>query len=235
MRRFLLTAAACAAFTALPAHAAVVFTDGFEGDAPRLNANPLAKWNVTGNIDVVAASNPFGINVNSPASGNVVDLDGSSGPGEITMKNSFGFNAGDLVTISFVLGGSQRNNGFNDFFARFIFSGVQGYTNGVGTGALSFIGGSGNYSPTFSAFSGIGSNAAFAASTYSFRATNAGTIKLAFGTNSADNIGPLLDNVSLSIGAVPEPATWAMMIMGFGLIGGAMRSRKAATVRFAAA
>ena len=28
-------------------------------------------------------------------------------------------------------------------------------------------------------------------------------------------------------GAVPEPATWAMMIMGFGLIGGAMRQRKA--------
>ena len=27
--------------------------------------------------------------------------------------------------------------------------------------------------------------------------------------------------------AVPEPATWAMMIMGFGLIGGALRSRKA--------
>ncbi|MEZ5735103.1 MAG: PEPxxWA-CTERM sorting domain-containing protein [Novosphingobium sp.] len=26
--------------------------------------------------------------------------------------------------------------------------------------------------------------------------------------------------------AVPEPATWAMMLLGFGLIGGAMRSRK---------
>jgi len=26
-------------------------------------------------------------------------------------------------------------------------------------------------------------------------------------------------------GAVPEPATWAMMIAGFGLVGGAMRRR----------
>ncbi|MDX2209878.1 MAG: PEPxxWA-CTERM sorting domain-containing protein [Sphingopyxis sp.] len=37
-------------------------------------------------------------------------------------------------------------------------------------------------------------------------------------------------------GAVPEPATWAMMIMGFGLIGGALRSakgRQTARVRFA--
>ena len=36
--------------------------------------------------------------------------------------------------------------------------------------------------------------------------------------------------------AVPEPATWAMMIMGFGLVGGAMRSakgRQTARVRFA--
>ncbi|MFT3975936.1 MAG: FxDxF family PEP-CTERM protein [Sphingomonas bacterium] len=34
--------------------------------------------------------------------------------------------------------------------------------------------------------------------------------------------------------AVPEPATWAMMILGFGLIGGAMRYRRRETaVRFA--
>lgn len=30
-------------------------------------------------------------------------------------------------------------------------------------------------------------------------------------------------------GAVPEPATWAMMLMGFGLVGGAMRRRKVST------
>lgn len=36
-----------------------------------------------------------------------------------------------------------------------------------------------------------------------------------------------LDNVSLrSAGAVPEPATWAMMLLGFGAIGYSLRSRK---------
>lgn len=30
-----------------------------------------------------------------------------------------------------------------------------------------------------------------------------------------------------SVGAVPEPASWALMIGGFGLVGGAMRRRKA--------
>lgn len=34
-----------------------------------------------------------------------------------------------------------------------------------------------------------------------------------------------LDNVQVS-GAVPEPASWALMLGGFGLVGGAMRSRK---------
>ena len=37
-----------------------------------------------------------------------------------------------------------------------------------------------------------------------------------------------LDNLrfgALTAGAVPEPATWAMMIAGFGLVGGAMRRR----------
>ncbi len=34
---------------------------------------------------------------------------------------------------------------------------------------------------------------------------------------------------ALSLGAVPEPATWAFMILGFGLVGGALRRRKAVT------
>ena len=38
--------------------------------------------------------------------------------------------------------------------------------------------------------------------------------------------------VGSGAGAVPEPASWAMMLGGFGLVGGAMRRRKAA-VRFA--
>lgn len=41
-----------------------------------------------------------------------------------------------------------------------------------------------------------------------------------------------LDNLRIA-GAVPEPATWAMLILGFGVIGGAMRTRQQAKVRFA--
>lgn len=36
-----------------------------------------------------------------------------------------------------------------------------------------------------------------------------------------------LDNVTIGVGAVPEPATWALMIGGFGLAGSALRRRRA--------
>ncbi|MFM2410097.1 MAG: hypothetical protein RL481_925 [Pseudomonadota bacterium] len=49
-------------------------------------------------------------------------------------------------------------------------------------------------------------------------------------SNQGDNSG----QIAFNIAAVPEPATWAMMIIGFGLIGGAMRARRQ-TVTFAKA
>jgi hypothetical protein len=41
--------------------------------------------------------------------------------------------------------------------------------------------------------------------------------------------------ISDTTAAVPEPASWAMMITGFGLAGAAMRRRQKTTVRFQAA
>ncbi len=42
-----------------------------------------------------------------------------------------------------------------------------------------------------------------------------------------------ISNFSAPGGAVPEPASWAMMVGGFSLIGGALRSRRRAAVTFA--
>lgn len=52
------------------------------------------------------------------------------------------------------------------------------------------------------------------------------TTTLSFKSLDATQFGASLDNVSVS--AVPEPATWAMMMLGIGLIGGAIRRRTTA-------
>jgi len=66
-------------------------------------------------------------------------------------------------------------------------------------------------------------------------AVNAGDT-ITFGAFSADGCCSATINTITNFqapGGVPEPASWAMMVGGFGLIGGAMRSRRKAAVRFA--
>ena len=46
-------------------------------------------------------------------------------------------------------------------------------------------------------------------------------------SNNVDNSGTIAADVNGAVdGAVPEPATWAMMILGFGMVGGALRRRR---------
>ena len=57
------------------------------------------------------------------------------------------------------------------------------------------------------------------------------TLRVA-GTNGGN--GVYGGTIAFSPGAVPEPAAWAMMIAGFGMVGGALRRRKVTTnVKFA--
>jgi hypothetical protein len=61
----------------------------------------------------------------------------------------------------------------------------------------------------------------------------AGTYHLVI-TGEAENVGTASNNTGsysgylefASVAAVPEPSTWAMMLMGFGAVGYSMRSRK---------
>lgn len=62
--------------------------------------------------------------------------------------------------------------------------------------------------------------------------SNGGPLNLAyFDSNNADNSG----EIAFSISAVPEPATWGMMLAGFGIVGFGLRRRGnvKSTVRFA--
>jgi hypothetical protein len=65
-------------------------------------------------------------------------------------------------------------------------------------------------------------------STFTPNLTRADGIRIQFGPD-AYNVG--IDNVSFDVsstGAIPEPATWAMMILGFGAAGSMIRRRRTA-------
>lgn len=219
---------------AAPASAGVVFSDNFDSEAggnSALNYAGFANFAVTGNVDVVK-SGDFGIT----CSGSCVDLDGSSGPGKLTSLASFAFNPGDVIRLSFSLGGSQRSASFDNYFVELAFGGVTSVINyGFNWGSgdvvvFPSVSSTGIFSST-----GIAGTDPFGPHSVFFTAGSAGSLKFTIGTTSADNIGPLLDDVKLTIdaGAVPEPAAWAMMLAGFGLVGAAMRRREKVAVTFA--
>ncbi len=217
----LLPVFAAAALIAGPASAAVLFSDDFTGDAPALAVTSLPNFTVGGTVDVVGASNPYGI----AASKNVVDLAGTPGPGSLT-TNSFSFAAGQHVQLSFVLGGAQRGQTSNNYYAGFTFASPQNLPD-------YYIGGTwgpANLQNLFSNVSGITTSSSIAGSagfttyTLGFVSTTAGSFTAVVGTNDTSNVGPLLS--SLTLATVPEPATWVLMIGGFGLIGVARRQQR---------
>lgn len=108
--------------------------------------------------------------------------------------------AGKTYTVSIAY---SSNNGINGPTADVTFNGA---TIGSVTGTHAW--------QTFTTtFTGTGTTASFG-------------VNETFGAN---NGGVFLDNLSVS-GAVPEPATWALLIVGFGMVGVAARRRAGALV-----
>lgn len=70
---------------------------------------------------------------------------------------------------------------------------------------------------------------AFGLNTINLNTLAAGTYTLTFAGLATTDDTAFIDKVSLS--AVPEPATWAMMLLGFGLVGAGLRSRRKQSVR----
>ena len=175
--------------------AGVVFSDNFNSNgALGLNDTP-AGWTVTsGTVDVVGGAGGWG---GLCASGGVVciDLDGSTNQAGI-LSRSFAATAGTVYTATFDLAGNQRG------------------------GSDSLLVNFGTASQTFN----LASNAAWNTYSLSFTATGNTNYDLSFHNAGGDNIGIVLDNVSVT--AVPEPETYAMLLAGLGLMGTIVRRRK---------
>ena len=161
----------------------------------------LADWTVeTGNVNIVNGT--FG-----SASGNLaydgkqyLDLIGEGGVGSLSQM--FGTTIGQLYTLTFA-------------YSHNLFSGLQSASADYSVAGL-------NGSITHS--TGSNTNLDWRTVNVNFVATAANTTLKFVNTAGSANEGVFLDGVSV-VAAVPEPSTWALFLLGFFAVGGAMRSK----------
>ena len=122
-------------------------------------------------------------------------------------------NAASLYTGTFNLGGGGNNVTFTNPSGATLSNYVLNGTNG---------GGSIDFSIPVALIAG--------ANNFAFAYTTPGVSN--GGSQGLGDEGFNITNVVLT-GAVPEPATWAMLILGFGVVGGAVRTRRRATLQAA--
>jgi hypothetical protein len=170
--------------------------------------------------------------------GGCVGLDGRDGgpvSNEFRMTNGLSYSAGSVVTLTYDIAGNGRPDcgqscsDADDLIEAGFFFSVTGQTlnNVVVDG---FADGNLFDSTNINLFGDgfpLAHNDPWTSHTISFTATTAGTVQADFLSGSVDGRGPLLDNVTLDVtgGGVPEPASWALMILGFGAAGAALRRR----------
>ena len=183
-----------AAFLSVGANAGIIFIDNFDTEAgaaglSSLNYTDFDNWTVSdGTVDVVASSG-FGITC-AGGSGKCVDLDGSTGNAGILTSTLMSLSAG-TYSLSFDISGNQRGGPTDSFVLA-----LGGFLN-----------------ESFS----LSSKAPWQTVTRTFTVMSDSSNSIIFNHAGGDNVGIMLDNVTLSKTDVPEPATLAMF--GLGLIG----------------
>ena len=216
--QLMLIAAAAVLAPATASAATTIQNGGFElpivGGSCCITSPPtsIPFWSATDNVNVVNgtfASSPFPTNLAYEGK-QYLDLIGEGLTGSISQ--TFNTVAGNLYRLTFA-------------YSHNVFGGSPGATASYTLGALNGV---------ISHTTGSDSNLDWQIFSSTFVGTGSPMTLNFTNLTGQNNAGILLDGVSVS--AAPEPATWGMMMLGFGFVGGAMRSarrRKLATVTFA--
>ena len=205
MRLVPLLALVAALAASAPASAAIVFSDNFDSYSPASSVpwSGGGVWTTGNSVDLIK-SGEYNLTC-ADGSGNCVDLSGDHA-GSISQSITL---AAGVYTLKFAYTGNQLD-AFGGPWPQV------GFTASVGA-FNTHIGPLANNSSVFQTYTGNFTTAG-------------GPVTLSFVQDSGGDQyrGSILDNVLIT--AVPEPSTWAMMIAGFGLIGGAMRRRRSQVV-----
>jgi hypothetical protein len=206
-------AASVALCLSTAAHAALL-SDNFDSGTPTLNwagdvvfgsTSDPSNLPAPGSVDLIgsgAAGSSYDV---LPGNGYYVDLDGTTGNGNLPIAGQLtslaSFGAG-TYTLMFDLAGNQRVS-FNQ-------------TTVVSLGSFSTSITPLAYTDPFK--------------TYAFTFSTTGGYLQFTELGPSNQQGNLLDNVSLSAGGVPEPSTWAMLMLGLAGAGAMLRRRKQVAV-----
>lgn len=199
-RQFFLAAALVALAAAPAARAQVVFSENFDGLPLKLDAAPTFDWKLLteGKVSLIGASpNPaseVGLPDPLPGHGAYVDLIGTSGIPAYLVSPNFSLSAGVEYVATFALAGNQA-------------SGVESVQVNFGDTELTYD---------------VPATEGFVTRTMTFTPTSSALYSISFqtvGFNGVPAIGPgtsdrgaLLD--ALAITAVPEPASYALLLAG---------------------
>jgi PEP-CTERM motif-containing protein len=186
------------------AHAAVIFSDNFDAEALGLNAT-LDNWTVSdGTIDVVGPDTYPGLcdppSGSSPSPARCIDLDGSTSNAGTITSAPINFAPGTYDFL-FSAAGNQRGYPFDTLH---ISIGSLFGTSGTFDSGYPWL----NYS-------------------FPFIVTSPTTASIVFALDGGDNVGVLLDDVSIrsvDVQAVPEPAS--LTLLGSGVLALIARRRR---------